>query len=80
MDGPFGSKNQVLTYNFFFKLQERFYEKMEEELDKKVNPALDCLLPDDTKTCIIEFGSQIIRKRVKKNAKQYIKSNFSRGK
>ena len=53
---------------------------MEEELDKKANPALDCLLPDDTKTCIIEFGSKIIRKRVKKNAKQYIKSNFSRGK
>ena len=62
------------------KIQKRFYEKMEEELDKKANPALDCLLPDDTKTCIIEFGSQIIRKRVKKNAKQYIKSNFSRGK
>ena len=69
-----------MAQNAHIKIQTIFYEKMEEELNMKVDPALYCLLPDDTKACVIQFSSKIIRKRVKKKAKHYIKSNFSIGK
>ena len=61
------------------KIQIKGYEIIDEQLVMKVKPVINGLLSDDTKEPVIEFCSQIIEKRIKQNAEQWMVKNMSRG-
>ena len=60
-------------------IQGKINEIVEPQLVKKVEPALNCLLPHDTKEPVILMCLQIIKKRVRKNSKELMEKIATKG-
>lgn len=57
----------------YAKIRQLALDIIEDQLAKKVHPALECLLPDDLKSPVISLCSSIIEKRIKKETRKWMK-------
>ncbi len=71
------SQVSVMANQSQAKIRDSANQIINDQLKVKVEPALICLLPDDTKSPVANFCSQIIERRIRVHASQWMRVNMS---
>ena len=63
----------------FLKINQEASTMVESQVSGKVRPALNALLPDDTKSVVIDLAEAIIQHRIEIHMKNWLTRHVSRG-